>query len=42
MTMSELTLDDPRYGNLGYFSWGAARRLPGKTALVDLSVSGAQ
>jgi len=37
MTMSELALDDPRYGNLGYFSWGAAKRLPGKTALIDLS-----
>ena len=35
--MTDLTPDDIRYDNLGYFSWSAARRRPQATALIDLS-----
>jgi long-chain acyl-CoA synthetase len=35
--MTELRASDFRYNNLGYFSWSAARRRPGATALIDLS-----
>jgi acyl-CoA synthetase (AMP-forming)/AMP-acid ligase II len=35
--MTELSQDDPRYGNLGYFCWSAARRRPDAVAVIDLS-----
>ncbi|MBX6323194.1 MAG: acyl--CoA ligase [Rhodospirillaceae bacterium] len=35
--MTTLSPADPRYHNLGYFSWEAARRRPDKVALIDLS-----
>ena len=35
--MTQLTPDDIRYDNIGYFSWAAAQRRPASTALIDLS-----
>ena len=35
--MFDLKEDDPRYDNLGYFSWAAAQRRQDTVAIIDLS-----